>query len=76
MGTGRRAAAPGQRVARATTLQREREADRENRGDARNRPAGPSGAAASQAAEEEEEDLGPCPNRYDSHLLWFPGLLS
>ncbi|CAL8464190.1 g3725 [Coccomyxa elongata] len=71
MGTGRLAAAPGQRVAKATTLQRERETDRENRGDAHNRPAGPSGAAASQAAEEEEEDLGPCPNRKEDPLGWL-----
>lgn len=69
---GRRSAAPGQRVAKATTLQRE---DRENRGDARNRPAGPSGAAASQAAEE-DEDLGPCPNRFASHPSVIPGSAS
>ena len=49
----------GQRVAKATTVQRRQDADRENRGDARNRPAGTSGAGE----DEEEEDLGPCPNR-------------
>lgn len=51
-----------QRVARATTVQGGRgDIGRENQGDARNRPAGPSGAAAEE--EEEEDDQGACPIR-------------
>lgn len=75
MGLARPVARPsGQRVAKATTVQRRQDADRENRGDARNRPAGTSGAVE----DDEEEDLGPCPNRcgipglYHRHQLHHP----